>query len=156
MFKRNIAHLTSVHPAFDNRVFFKECRSLVQAGYNLALVAPHKHDEIVEGIRIHAIPKPRNRLKRMVGASAHVFRKAVELKADLYHFHDPELLPVGLILKARGKRVIYDIHEDLPRAIFAGSRINHQIKKTWKNLRSPPNFSYSGLIILFSVNNSIC
>ena len=57
MFKRNIAHLTSVHPAFDNRVFFKECRSLVQAGYNLALVAPHKHDEIVEGIRIHAIPK---------------------------------------------------------------------------------------------------
>jgi glycosyltransferase involved in cell wall biosynthesis len=48
-----------------------------------------------------------------------VYRAAVRLDADLYHFHDPELIPVALLLRARRKRVIYDIHEDTPRALLS-------------------------------------
>lgn len=39
---------------------------------------------------------------------------ARKVDADLYHLHDPELLPVGLWLRLLGKAVIYDVHDDFP------------------------------------------
>jgi glycosyltransferase involved in cell wall biosynthesis len=49
---------------------------------------------------------------------ARMCKAAFESAADVYHIHDPELLIVGLVLRAARKRVIYDIHEDLPRTML--------------------------------------
>jgi len=46
------------------------------------------------------------------------YREAIRLDADVYHFHDPELIPAGLLLRSRGKHVIYDLHEDYPKDIL--------------------------------------
>ncbi len=115
--ERRVCHLSSVHRTFDTRVFHKECRSLAAAGYAVTLVIRHERDETVAGVRIAALPAPRGRLARMTGTVAALWRRAVALDADLYHFHDPELIPVGLLLRLRGKRVVYDAHEDYARQL---------------------------------------
>ena len=103
---------------FDNRVFEKECKTLQQAGYEVVLIAPHDQDEVVEGVRIRAVPRSRNRLERMLTTAYRVYRAALDEDAALYHVHDPELLPWARLLRLRGKPVIFDMHENTPAAIM--------------------------------------
>lgn len=125
-----VCHLTSVHQYNDIRIFVKECKSLAKAGFDVHLVAPNAPDEVIDGVQLHGVTIESNsRLKRMTKTTDRVYKKALEIEADLYHFHDPELIPIGLKLKKYGKKVIYDIHEDVPRAILSKYWISSAIRK---------------------------
>jgi glycosyltransferase involved in cell wall biosynthesis len=54
---------------------------------------------------------------------------ALAWRADVVHFHDPECIPLGLFLKIVGKKVIYDVHEDVPRQILGKKWIPHFLKR---------------------------
>ena len=116
--------LTTVHEPIDDRIFLKESVSLAAAGYRVTVIAPHTMDEEITGIPIKCIPKPRGRLCRFTRTARDLYREAVDQDADVYHFHDPELFPVALLLKMRGKKVLYDVHEDLPLDILTKLWIN--------------------------------
>ena len=105
--------MTSVHPAFDVRIFHKECKSIARAGYDVTLIAGHDRDETVDGVRLRGIARPSGRIARMLRAPWLVWRKALREQADLFHFHDPELIPIALMLRLSGKIVVYDVHEDV-------------------------------------------
>jgi len=108
-----VCHLTTVHRAFDTRIFHKECKTLAQAGYQVHLLACHDKDETVDGVQVHALARPANRARRILGLPLVVLRKAMAIRADIYHFHDPELIPVAAVLRLlTGARVIFDHHED--------------------------------------------
>ncbi len=108
----SVVHLTTVHDPFDSRVFHRECKTLTEAGYDVVLLAPGGANSIVDGIEVGGLPRCDNRILRMSLGVGRTLLKALEKRADLYHFHDPELIPAGLLLRLLGKRVIYDIHED--------------------------------------------
>src|SRR5208283_896290 len=113
-----VVHLTSVHSAFDIRIFHKECKSLARSGFQVTVIAPHGRDEVSENVQIRAVPQMKGRWPRMTLTAWRVLQESLRQKADLYHFHDPELIPVGLFLRAQGEKVIYDVHENLPKDVL--------------------------------------
>jgi len=123
-----ICILTTAHPPFDSRIFRKEARSLVKAGYEVILIAQHDKEEVVDGIRIINLQKQTNRIKRMTKTVLEAYQKARAVDAEIYHFHDSELIPVGLRLRKLGKKVIFDIHEDTRQLILAKNYIPRKIE----------------------------
>ncbi|MGE0824677.1 MAG: glycosyltransferase family 4 protein [Candidatus Binatia bacterium] len=101
------------------RIFVKECIALARAGYDVTLLAQHGHDEAIDGVTVRTHPQAKNRFGRVLRSTWHVYSQARRLNASVYHFHDPELIPVGLLLGCGGKRVVYDIHEDVPETVLS-------------------------------------
>ncbi len=102
--------LSSVHRALDNRVFYREARSLQRAGYDMTLIAVYERDEVRDGVRIVGLPRVPRWQRPLLWAR--LVREALAAEADVYHFHDPELLLVAPWLRLlTGKPTIYDVHE---------------------------------------------
>jgi len=142
-----IVHLTSVHTAFDVRVFHKECKSLARSGKHVVLIVPHDRDEVVDSVEVKGIRISGGRLVRMTRTVWSLYREALRQNGDLYHFHDPELIPLGLLLAARGKTVVYDIHEDAPADILHKDYIPRRLRRplTW-SVRKLENAACAALL----------
>jgi glycosyltransferase involved in cell wall biosynthesis len=108
-----VVHLTSRHPADDVRIFLKECRSLARAGFETHLVAPGAVEQVRDGVAVHGFAESDGvrplRIARRLWRS---WRAAHAVRPDLCQFHEPELVPVALLLKLAGTRIVYDVHED--------------------------------------------
>lgn len=118
-----IAHITNVHPRGDTRIRIKEVGSITtMLGEPVALlVQDGKGDCVEEDGKIRVLdtgPQPSGRLARMTVGVYRMWRAVRSLRPRLVHFHDPELIPLGLMLKCFGHTVVYDVHEDLPRQVL--------------------------------------
>lgn len=109
-----VCHLASKHKMNDMRIFEKECKSLAKAGFDITLIGfgETPKTEIIDGVRCISLYCPiKNNLELLRKRNKLSLTAALEVDADIYHLHEPELLPVGMKLKRKGKIVIFDSHE---------------------------------------------
>lgn len=114
--KIKVCHFSSVHNQSDTRVFYRECAWLAN-DFDVTLIAIGKHTKTLNGVKLIGLPKPASRLKRILHTTREVYKLAKQENADIYHFHDPELIPFAWLLKRKGKKVVYDIHENVTESL---------------------------------------
>lgn len=128
-----VCHLSSAHRGLDVRIFQKECVSLATRGYDTHLVIMATHEEVVQacktGVTVHPLQEPAGRFDRIVRQAFNCYSIGKSLSADIYHIHDPELLPYGVLLFLSGKKVIYDVHEDVPKDMLSKEWMPAWIRK---------------------------
>lgn len=115
-----ICHVTSGYHRTDARVFQRQILTLSSAGYEVCVLTNDgKPDEEIQGIKFFCtkILFP-NRLLTILLAKYQFKKQILEIDADIYQLHAPELLPLASLLKRKGKKVFYDAHEDMPRHIL--------------------------------------
>ena len=130
----DVVHMTTVHYPLDTRIYQKQCKTLADSGFNVTLIAKYHEDlkkiDTDVPVKIITLNPVKNRFFRMSKSVFEAYKIASKLDAQIYHFHDPELIPIGLLLKKQGKKVIYDIHEDYPKRIM----VKHWIPEPFKKL----------------------
>ena len=128
---KRVVQLTTVHHPYDPRIYHKECKSLQKAGFDVTLIAQSGDQDSNTDKPIKHIPlkKYKSRLKRMTVGAFAAYKEAKKLNADVYHFHDPELLPIAWLLKNKNNVVIYDIHEDYITSILQKDYMAMPIRK---------------------------
>lgn len=118
--EKKIVHVAPLHGRYDVRIFQKECRSLVSAGYSVTLVvADNLGNETTQGVHIEDVGLRDGIWDRYIGSLFRALSAARAFRPEIVHFHDAYLLPFAIVMKFWLGRVIYDVHEDMPRQSLA-------------------------------------
>lgn len=114
---KRVVHIGYVHTYNDTRILMKECISLKKTGkYDVTYITSNKNADFLDkefnGISVEIINLNKEKGKLIFEYLKQVKVRLEEINADIYHIHEPLLLPLVFWLKKRNKRVIYDMHED--------------------------------------------
>jgi glycosyltransferase involved in cell wall biosynthesis len=118
--KKKVCHVISGYIRDNARIFQRQCISLSNAGFKVSILTNDgQPEEIMDGVNVYCTKITfKSRLLTLLFAKYQFLKRAIEIDADIYQLHSPELIPLGVALKKIGKIVIYDAHEDLPRHIL--------------------------------------
>ena len=116
-------HFTLSHAELKSRTFHRLCLSLVANGFDVRYLSPASIEGPYSGMHHVRLPRLSGRLRQML-SWPQLLAALLRQRPALYHFQDPELLPVALLLKIIfRKRVLYDAYEDFPSMALQSSRV---------------------------------
>ena len=125
MKKPTAVHISTVHNFQDSRILYRECASLANNGFDVKLLITAPKKTIINNVEIIPLRKTSSRFIRFTKVAFQAFIKSLQLKADIYHFHDPELLPWMVLLKFTGKKIVFDVHENVVLSLTDREWLRH-------------------------------
>jgi glycosyltransferase involved in cell wall biosynthesis len=124
-----VCHLSPIENGRDSRAYVRQALPTTSYGLSTSIVGPHGLRDSIQKVQFIPLAKSRSRALRMLRASKGVFR-ALRQKADIYHVHNPENIPAGLLLKLLfRKRVVYDSREDFPAMMLNKTYLSPGLRK---------------------------
>lgn len=130
-----VCHVTSAHNRYDGRIFLKQCTSLAKKYDVTLLCCDTLENEIKNNVKIVSINRKFNNVfERIFLSKKNLRNKCVEIDADIYEFHDSELLSLAKYMKKKGKKVIFDSHEDYPALFLEREWIPNIFRKILKKI----------------------
>ena len=145
---QKVRHVTTVHSISDPRIFHKECRGLAALGYDVGLIACHdrsrgRRREPHRGDRPPAGPARSHGEGRAGRPTAPRCPSAPTSTTSTI----PSCLGRGAA-KLRGRRVVYDVHEDVPKQIMSKhwipARARPLVSRTSPSIEGRPPGSWTG------------
>lgn len=111
-----ICHITVAHNRYDTRIFKREATTMSQFGCDVVIIcADGKLDEVKNGVTIKSYTRAplskKQRFSLLIKNTSFV-KYLISQKADIYQFHDLELIEVGRKLKNKKQKVVFDSHEN--------------------------------------------
>jgi glycosyltransferase involved in cell wall biosynthesis len=103
--------VSTVHPADDPRIRHKLIRTL-QDDWDITFAGKGRGPIDQEGIRW--IELGGGRVGRWLGAGRLLLGRGY----DVASLHDPELLPLGIVANLLGRRIVFDVHENVPAQLL--------------------------------------
>lgn len=137
-----VAIFTSAHLADDIRIYHKQILSLLNAGYEIYYYTNRADASMSHSANAKRSIKSNNKLhvffnqdyneeRRLARFLRSLFiLKILNKNCSVFHFHDPDLIVTGLLLKLMGKKVIYDVHEDYQASILSKTYLPQFMRKT--------------------------
>ena len=128
---RHICFLTGCFNREDPLIIGRQGKLLVNAGYKVTyIVSDSKPDEVRDNINIVSTGfEPPNRLARMVKTRFYLANKLKDISADIFQISEPELLPLAVKLKKKGKIVVYNMREYYPDMMLSKSYLPKVTRK---------------------------
>ena len=106
-----VIHVTTVHPPFDGRIYYKEVRGLADVGVDVSLATTVERRTQAEGVTLLPLGVRGGSRLRRIGRALRALATMISHREAVIHIHDPELLPIALLPALLGSRVVYDVHE---------------------------------------------
>ena len=101
-------------------IMYRQGGSLLADGFEVFnVVSDNLPLETVQGIKITPSGyKAKNKLQRVFVAPFRLYKKLLEVDADVYHTFHIDLLLICLLLKRKGKKVFFEMREDHPYSLY--------------------------------------
>lgn len=100
-----------MHDWNDDRIFERAAVGLASLGHEVYYVVPADKDFIDSGVHIKSIPK-RSRIGKHIFGPRDAYNRMKTIEADIYHFHNPNMMWLMKKWAKKGHRVFIDIHEN--------------------------------------------
>ena len=116
--KKTVFIMSSLHNWDDSRIYYREVLSLLKE-YKIVLCGVGNFNlKEIGDIKIYGLPQQKKLYKRFF-IWIRLLKLALTTHASVYHFHDPELILVSIIIKIvkKNSKIIYDVHENISTTI---------------------------------------